>query len=50
MLAAAVVATGVMAATGLAEAPAAGKPWKMSLAPPKTLTRSVELNRPPAAV
>ena len=49
-LAAAPVTTGVIAATGLAEAPAAGRPWKMSFAPPSTLTRSVALNRPPAAV
>ena len=50
MSAASCRSSGVMAATGLDEAPAAGRPWKMSLAPPRTLTRSVELNRPPAAV
>ena len=49
-LAAAPVATGVMAATGLADAPAAGRAWKMSLAPPNTVTRSVAPNFPPAAV
>lgn len=49
-LAAAVVTTGVMAATGLDEAPAAGRAWKMSLAPPRTVTRSPEPNLPPAAV
>ena len=35
---------------GLAEAPAAGRAWKMSLAPPNTVTRSIAPNFPPAAV
>ena len=32
------------------EAPAAGRPWKMLLAPPRMLTRSVERKVPPAPV
>ncbi len=40
-------ATGVMAPVGLVEAPAAGRPWKMLFAPPRTLTRSFAPNVPP---
>ncbi|MNI43407.1 hypothetical protein D3C73_977370 [compost metagenome] len=47
MSAAALCATGAMAAVGLADAPATGNPWKMLFAPPSTLTRSFDPKVPP---
>ena len=50
MSAAAALTIGVMVPVGFDEAPAAGRPWKMLLAPPRMLTRSVERNVPPPPV